>query len=229
MPNDAARPLADRVVLITGAGAGIGAALAQAAAAAGAEVVLLGRTVAKLERVYDAIVDSGHPTPAIIPLDLEGAGPDDYRDLAERIREEWARLDALVHNAAHLGPQTPLEHYPPLEWYRALQVNLSGPLLLTQACLPLLRAADDPAVVFLDDPRASAYWGAYGVSKAGAATLAQMLGDELDTDNPVRVHRHQPPPTRTGLRGWAFPGERPDETSPPAAVVDPIVDVIGGR
>jgi len=229
LPNDAARPLAKRVVLITGAGDGIGAALAQATAAVGGEVILLGRTVAKLERVYDAIVDAGHPTPAIVPLDLEGAGPDDYRDLAERIREQWGRLDALVHNAAHLGPQTPLEQYPPLAWYRALQVNLSGPLLLTQACLPLLRAAADPAVVFLDDARASAYWGGYGVSKAGAATLAQILGDELDTSEPVRVRRHQPPPTRTGLRGWAFPGERPDETASPEAVVGPIIELIGGR
>lgn len=226
MTPDQRPDLHERVVLITGAGDGLGAALARAAGAAGAEVVLLGRTVAKLERVYDAIVEAGGPEPAIVPMDLEGATPDDYADLASRIADQCGRLNAVVHNAAELGPQTPLADHPPLDWYRALQVNLTAPLLLTQACLPLLQASDDPAIVFVDDERRGAYWGAYGVSKAGAGALADMLSDELEGDSGVRVHRHQPPPLRTSWRARAFPGELAQEATPPDEATEALLRLL---
>ena len=63
--------LKDRVILITGASDGIGKAVAIAAAAHGAQVVLHGRNVRKLEGVYDAIVNAGNPRPSILPLDFE--------------------------------------------------------------------------------------------------------------------------------------------------------------
>lgn len=225
--TDAHTPdLRGRVILITGAGDGLGAALATAAGAAGAEVVLLGRTVAKLECVYDAIVDAGGPQPAIVPMDLEGATPDDYTELANNIHSQWGRLDALVHNAAELGPQTPLAHHPPLDWYRALQVNLTAPLLLTQACLGLLQQASHPTIVFIDDERRSAYWGAYGVSKAAAGALADMLADELSGERGIRIHRHRPPPLRTGLRGRALPGAVPAESTPPAEATADVLALL---
>ena len=214
--NHAQTPdLHGRTVLITGAGDGLGAALARAAGAAGAEVILLGRTVSKLETVYDAIVADGGPEPAIYPLDLEGASPENYAELAARVEEQCGRLDGLVHNAAILGPQTPIEHYPPLDWARVLQVNLTGPMLLTQAVLPLLRAGHDPAVLFLGERRRSAYWGAYGVSKSGLAALADILRDELEGEGSIRVEHIVPEPMRTGLRATAFPGALPEETPPP--------------
>ena len=61
------------MILVTGAGGSIGGALARACAAAGAQVVLSGRSVRKLEKVYDAIVAAGGPRPAIAPLDFEKA------------------------------------------------------------------------------------------------------------------------------------------------------------
>lgn len=229
MSTPPAPDLHDRVVLVTGAGDGLGAALAKAAGAAGAEVILLGRGVRKLEAVYDAIVSAGGPAPAIYPLDLEGTAPEEYAELAGRIGAACGHLDALVHNAAMLGAQTPLEHYPPLEWARVLQVNLNGPLLLTQACLPLLRAGRRPAIVFIGDRRRSAYWGAYGVSKAAVAALADILRDELDGGTPVAVHHLEPGPMRTPLRARAFPGAHPDEAPPPEdAAVPAILAAIAG-
>ena len=60
--------LENRVVLVTGAGDGIGRAAALTYARHGATVILLGRTIAKLERVYDEIEAAGGPQPAIFPL-----------------------------------------------------------------------------------------------------------------------------------------------------------------
>ncbi len=228
--SDAAVPdLRGRVVLITGAGDGLGAALARGCAAAGAEVVLLGRTVRKLEAVYDAIVAAGGPEPAIYPFDLEGATPDEYAELAERVGESLGRLDALVHNAAMLGAQTPIENYPPLEWARVLQVNVTGPMLLTQVCLPLLRASGRGTIVFVGDERHSAYWGAYGTSKAALSALADIVADELENDSALTVHQVHPGPMQTGFRTRAFPGALRSEASPPEEAVGELLAAIAGR
>ncbi|MGL5397778.1 MAG: SDR family NAD(P)-dependent oxidoreductase, partial [Shewanella sp.] len=64
--------LKDKTILVTGAGAGIGRAAAIEFAKHGATVILLGKTVKKLEAVYDVIEQAGYPTPAIVPLDLKG-------------------------------------------------------------------------------------------------------------------------------------------------------------
>jgi len=89
--------LAGRTILITGAGDGLGRAAALAYARHGATVVLLGRTVKKLEAVYDAIVAAGGPQPAITPLDLAKAGYAQLAEIAERIGESFGRLDGLLH------------------------------------------------------------------------------------------------------------------------------------
>lgn len=216
-----------RTILITGAGDGLGAALARAAGAAGAEVILLGRTVRRLETVYDAIINAGGPQPAIYPLDLEGASPADYAELADRIGNQCRHLDAVIHNAAILGPQTPLEQYEPLEWARVLQVNLTAPMLLTQAVIPLLRTSQAPVVLFLGERRQTAYWGAYGVSKAGVNALAAIFRDELEGHAGIRVEHLDPGPMRTSMRRKAFPGALPEEMPPAESVVPAILARLG--
>src|SRR6056297_1026128 len=95
--------LKDKVILVTGAGDGLGQAAAKAYAAHGATVVLLGRTIPKLEKTYDAIVAAGGPEPALYPLNLEGATPKDYEQLAETLNEQFGGLHGLLHSAAILG------------------------------------------------------------------------------------------------------------------------------
>ena len=74
--------LAGRVILVTGAGDGIGKTAALHCAKHGATVILAGRTVAKLEQVYDSIVAEGGAEPVIYPIDLEGASSDDYNSFS---------------------------------------------------------------------------------------------------------------------------------------------------
>ena len=216
---------AGRVFLVTGAGDGIGRAIAGACAAHAATVVLLGRTVEKLERVYDEIRAAGGPEAAIYPMDLSGAMPPDYEALAARVEGELGRLDGIVHNAALLGDLGPIEHYAPEAWQELMQVNVNAPFLLTRALVPLLRrtAAErgHASVVFTSSGvgrRGRAYWGGYSVSKFAIEGLNQVLADELDEGSGVRVNSLNPGPVRTRMRAKAFPAEDPQTLITPGEV-----------
>lgn len=197
--------LTQRVVLVTGAHGGLGSAASVACAQAGATVVLLGRKVPKLNRVYDLVARCG-AEPLLYPLDLEGADPDDYAALAGRVESELGRLDGLLHCAADFPGLTPLANTDPAAFARAIHVNLTARWWLTQACLPLLSKAADAAVVFAtDDPQrvGQAYWGGYGVAQHGLAALVGMLHAELGKSS-VRVSALEPGPMRTPLRARAY-------------------------
>src|SRR5690606_30316290 len=135
------RALEGRAILVTGAHGGLGRAVALACAQAGATAVLLGRKSRRLEQVADAIEKAGGHA-LLHPLDLEGAVPDDYAELAVRLGERPGRLDGVVHCAAEFAGLTPLEHTDPGAFARALHVDLTARWWLSQACLPLLRASD---------------------------------------------------------------------------------------
>lgn len=218
------RPLQDRVVLVAGAGGGLGSAAAVAAAEAGATVVLLGRKPRRLDRVY-AQVQAVGPEPLLYPLDLEGAGPDDYAELAQAVAQELGRLDGLLVCAAHFPGLTPFELADPASFARAVHVTLTAPAWLAQACLPLLRQREDAALVFtVDAPErvGRAYWGGYGVAQHGLRGLIGSLHDEL-ARSPVRVSGLYPGPLRTALRARAYsidqdPAARGPEAAAAAAV-----------
>jgi NAD(P)-dependent dehydrogenase (short-subunit alcohol dehydrogenase family) len=221
--------LAGRVILITGAGDGIGRAAALAFARHGATVVLLGKTIPKLEAVYDEIEAAGAPEPAIYPMHLEGATPHDYQELAVKLEETFGRLDGILHNAASLPYLSRIKDYEPEDWLKVLQVDLNAPFFLTQACLPLLLKSQDASLLFTSDSvgrRGKAYWGAYGVAKAGVENLVQTLAEELENTQ-VRVNSIDPGPTRTALRKRVFPGEDPATVKPPEALMPWYLWLIG--
>ncbi|WP_256645192.1 SDR family NAD(P)-dependent oxidoreductase [Thermomonas paludicola] len=219
--------LQGRIVLITGASGGLGAAAALACAQAGATLVLLGRKVAPLNRVYDAVKAVG-PEPMLYPLDLEGAAPDDYDQLAQAIDGEFGRLDGLLHCAAEFKGLTPLLHTDPADVARAIHVNLTARWWLTQACLPLLAKADAGAAVFvMDDPQRSdgAFWGGYGMAQSAQATMVNMLQAELGAHGP-RVSGYRPGPMRSGLRGRAFQPNADTQARPPDEFADACVELL---
>jgi NAD(P)-dependent dehydrogenase (short-subunit alcohol dehydrogenase family) len=221
--------LAGRTILVTGANGGLGDASARACAAAGATVVLLGRRTPKLGRLFDAIEASGAPTPAIYPLDLEGASPDDYAQLAQTIDRECGGLHGVLHAAAEFKGLASIENTEPLDLLRTLHVNLMAPVLLTQALLPGLRQRDDAAIVFvLDDPAriARAFWGAYAMAKHALAGVVAVLHDETENST-VRVHGLQPGPMRTALRARAFFAENPGTIPEANAYAPACVHLLG--
>jgi len=219
--------LARRVVLVSGAHGGLGQAASLACARAGATVVLLGRKVPQLNRLHDRIVAAGGEA-LLYPLDLEGAAPDDYAEMAERIESALGRLDGVLHCAADFRGLTPLLHTDPAAFARALHINLTAPWWLTQACLPLLLKSGDSAVVFaLNDLQQTrqAFWGGYGVAQHGLAALVAMLHAEL-ANGPVRISGLQPGPMRTGLRASAFVEEDDRLARDPSVYADACVALL---
>lgn len=222
--------LKDRVILVTGASQGIGRSAAKTFAAYGATVILLARTVKKLETLYDEIVEAGYPTPAIYPFNLANATLKDYEDLKQNIELHCGKLDGLLHNAAELGTLTPIEHYPFEQWIQVLQVNLNSAFLLTQATLPLLKRSEDASIVFTtanEGLEGKAYWGAYGVSKFALNGLMQTLAQELETNTNIRVNSINPNQVRTALRANAYPAENTKDLPLPEALMPQYLYLIG--
>ena len=203
--------LRDRVVLVTGAGRGLGRAVALACAAHGATVALLGRRPEALTETYDAIVAAGGKEPAAIPLDLATAGDREFDTLAQMLRRDLGQLDALVHCAVHFTPLGPLRDQPLEHWMAHLRVNLAAPFALTRACLPLLGAASDGAVVFtVRDPRRAARCLLGGIR--GVEVRARMRSPPSGPTNASRTASRAsmswcPVPWRHRSACRAIPGE----------------------
>jgi NAD(P)-dependent dehydrogenase (short-subunit alcohol dehydrogenase family) len=215
-------------ILITGAAQGIGHASALALAARGATLILLDKDVQGLEQLYDAIEAAGGPEPALYPMDLAGATPVDYDELAERIVDQVGQLSGLLHNAAMLGVMSRIEDYDPQTWYKVMQTNLHAPMLLTQALLPVLCPCVTAQVLFCSDTvgrRPKAYWGAYAASKAGLEALMAVLADELE-QRPIQINSFDPGPTRTQLRNQSFPAEIHEQLQSPEVVAERICRIM---
>ena len=201
--------LKGKVILVTGANRGFGLAITMGLSKAGATVIMLGRDLGSLEYAYDAVVDAGYNEPILYPLDLEGANPENYQELQDNILDKFEKLDGLIHNAAILGAQMPIEQYDIKLWYSTLQINLSAPFMLTQFLIPALLKSEDARILFLSSSvgrEAKAYWGAYSVSKFGIEGFAKTLSEELEKTN-ISVNTINPGKLRTEMRRTAYPAE----------------------
>jgi len=226
----AADLLAGRVILITGTADSLGAAVARACAAHGATVILSDKEEVLMEPLYDRITASGAPEPAILPLDLEAADEPAYAAVALTLGREFGRLDGLAHCAAFTPFLSRIDDYDAAEWERVLRINLTAPFLLTQACLPLLRQAPDPAIVFTADRvgrRGLAYWGAFAAAKFGLEGLMQTLAEETRDQDRLRVNSLDPGILRTGLRARLYPGENPGDLPHPDTVTPSYLYLLG--
>lgn len=210
------RSLENKVILVTGAGDGIGRCAAITYAKAGAEVILLGRTVAKLEAVYDEIMaekanNADIKQPSIVPLDLMGATEKDYQGLASTIDSQFTKLDGILLNASILGNLCPFDQIKVSEFDEVMQINVRSQFLLTKAMLPLLKHSKLSSVAFTTSTVGRvgrSFWGSYSISKFATEGMMQVLADE-HKNSLVRFNCINPGATRTNMRAKAFPAEDP--------------------
>jgi NAD(P)-dependent dehydrogenase (short-subunit alcohol dehydrogenase family) len=222
--------LAGRVIAITGATGGLGRAVALAAAREGADLVLIGRSVRKLQALHAEIEQVAAGRSLMAPLDLEKAVANDYDALAAAVMKQYGRLDGLVHCAGLLGALTPIEQYDVPMWCRVMHVNLTAAFALTQVLLPALRVSADASVIFTSSGvgrRGRAYWGAYAVSKFAVEGLVQVLAAELAGNSRIRVNALNPGPARTPMRRQAYPSEDLDALPTPESLTAPYLRLLG--
>lgn len=222
--------LRDRIILVTGSSDGIGKALALHIAGLGAQVILHGRSVQKLEKIYDAIeAIDGAPRPSIAVMDLESANAESYTTLAQSIESEFGRLDGLVLNASILGERYSIEQYDAVLWQKVMHVNVTSVFAMTQVFLPLLQNSDDPSVIFTSSGvgrTGKAFWGAYAASKFATEGLSQVLADE-HRHSKLRSNCINPGATRTNMRLAAYPAEDRDLLKRPEDILAPYVFLLG--
>lgn len=168
--NNAAHPPR---VLVTGAAQGIGRATARLYAARGARLVLLD-TQPGIEEVASELGGGalGLLGDLTLPADREAA--------VNAALERWEGLDVLVNNAAFQAAPGSLLDVALEGWQRTLDVNLSGPLLLTRACAPHMPPGS--AVVNVASVQGLfAEQGnvAYNASKGGLVNLTRSMALDL--------------------------------------------------
>ena len=210
-----------KIILVTGAGDGIGKQAALHYGKYGAVVILLGKTVSKLEAVYDEIVALGGPEPAIVPLDLKGATAQHYRDMANTIGDQFGCLDGVLHNASILGHLGPFTQISEQDWQNVFQVNLTSQFLMTQALIPILKKSPNASVIFTTSSVGlvgKAYWGPYAISKFATQGMMEVLADEYDNSS-IRFNCLNPGGTKTSMRAKAFPAENAKTLKSPADIM----------
>jgi NAD(P)-dependent dehydrogenase (short-subunit alcohol dehydrogenase family) len=215
-------PLSEKIALVTGASRGIGRAAALALAKAGAQVVAVARTEGGLTELDDEIrAATGQPA-TLVPLDI--ADGDALDGLGLALHQRFGRVDILVHAAGILGPMTPISHIEPKHWDRVVAVNLTATYRLIRTTEPLLRASDAGRAIFLTTGRVAqpkAFWGPYGITKAGMEHMVRTWADELEQTK-VSAVLLSPGPMRTRMRAEAMPGEDP-ATLPDPSEIGPLI------
>ncbi len=233
MPQPSAPRLLDcRVILVTGAGQGLGRAAAKAFAAQGATVVLLGRTVTKLEAVYDEIVRAGGPQPAILPAELSAAQDKDFDTLAHTIGSQLGGLDGILHCANAFVALSPLSLQTVEQWMIQFRVNTVAPFAINRACLPLLKRSEDASVILVGETHGhapSAYWGGFAVSKAALEAYFRIQADEWSDLPNVRINLVIPGPMRSPLRARTHPAEDKATLPEPESLCPLLLHLMGSE
>lgn len=183
----------NKVVIITGASSGIGAATARAFSAAGARVVLAARDEARLREVASGMAGETQ----VVPTDMSQRAAAEA--LVQRTVAAWGRIDLVVNNAG-VGLAAPIAILAEADLAAAMQVNVYGPLALTQAALPFLRRTGGQ-IMFVSSVvglRALPYLGGYAATKAALDRLVESLRMELHGSG-VAVTLVRPGTTSTGF------------------------------
>jgi NAD(P)-dependent dehydrogenase (short-subunit alcohol dehydrogenase family) len=213
-----------QLAIVTGASSGLGAATAVRLAELGAQVALLARSRAGLDRVAARICGAGGAAFAL-PADL--ADPDAVMAAIERCVASAGPPRVLVNAAATDAPG-PAEEVPPADWQRVVAVNLTAPFLLSRAVFPHMRAAGGGTIVNVSSVAGRRGWAnasAYCATKFGLAGLTQALATE-GAPHAIRVVCLYPGAMATHWGTWnAADRDQPRRAAPEDAL--PPEDVAG--
>ncbi len=169
--------MTNQTALITGASSGIGRAIALAFAHAGIDLILVSRSLEKLQAIRHEVTALGVKA-QVYAVDLSLV--EQVQPQITKIVGETGRLDILVNNAG-MGYTGSIADTPLTHWQQVLDLNLTSVFQCVQGVLPLMREQKQGTIVNIASIAAKQSfpgWGAYSVSKAGLVALSQTLAME---------------------------------------------------
>ena len=169
---------AGRGVIVTGGGRGIGQATARAFAAEGADVLVLGRTVAELEDTVGQITADGGQA-WLLPCDVTDEAQ--AEEAVGRAAGRWGRIDVLVNNAG-IDDDTPFLEIDRARWRAVVDTNLTGVFLMSQAVARVMARTGGGVILHtasIDASGGDGPYAAYNSSKAGLLGLSRTMALEL--------------------------------------------------
>ena len=218
--------LEDKTIVISGAGSGIGRQIAKSYAECGADLILLSKSIERLESIYEEINKITSRNVIIQPIDYKTADEKNFQKIILAIKEEYSQIDGLVNNAGILGEKKSLEQYSYSVWKDVLKVNLDAGFLLTKNLIPLLKESSSSSIIFTSSGvgrKGRAYWGAYSISKFATEAMMQILFDELQNTTSIRVNCINPGAVRTKMRESAYPAENPESNPTAVEIMNPYL------
>jgi 3-oxoacyl-[acyl-carrier protein] reductase len=175
-------PLLGKTVLLTGASRGLGRSLAERLWKDGASLVL---AVRKPESVAALVADlqrgdAGKRSIEVVALDLADA--ESVRSLVPQAKARVARVDALINNAAAIGPIGKASENAPDEWAAAVTANLVAPATICGAIVPWMASLGGGRIINLSGGGATGPrpgFSAYAAAKAGLVRFSETLAEEV--------------------------------------------------
>lgn len=230
MPISRLFDIEGKIAFVTGGSRGIGLMIARGFVEAGVKTYISSRKPDACERAATELSKTG----ICIPLARDLGSSAEVHALADAIKARETKLDFLINNAGAAWAE-PFERYSEAGWDKVVDLNLKAVFLLTQALLPLLRAAgttEDPARVVnigsidgILSPHLESF--AYSASKAAVHHLTRNLAKHLARDN-INVNAIAPGPFDTKMLAPVLAvGRKAIEDSVPRGRVGEDDDVIG--
>lgn len=217
--------LNNKSILITGASSGIGKDLALALAPHNVKMTLIGRKKEALDEVAEQVKSRGSQA-FTLPLDLTKQGAPEQA--AKAAITNFERLDIVVNNAGNVRAGR-LENATEAEIRAQIDLNVTAPILLSRACLPLLRDSGNGLIVNISSAIALVgmpFYTTYAATKAAIAHFGEALRRELSGEG-VSILTVYPGATSTPMMATSKAG--PEEGfayEPPAAVANAIIEAI---
>ena len=162
-----------KVIVITGAGIGLGRALARRFVKEGEQVVLLGRTLSKVQAVAEELGASA------LAVECDVASPESVKSAFAEIAKKHPKIDVLINNAAVYEPFTIAEASDE-QIMSIVTTNLAGPMLCVRSAIPLLGAGGHIINVSSESVgMLFPFLSVYQSSKAGLDRFSEALYHEL--------------------------------------------------